>query len=132
MKLAGRVARRIRAMLRPAGRLLRGSVRFPTMTEVDAELRDPLTRRRRQRTLVVIAESGHGVKRLELERSPWARSRIVTIVEVSAAGVHGQLAALSAVDLVVDARTSSGFRSPRPLSFSSRATARPLATSPAA
>ena len=107
MKLAGRVSRRIRAMLRPAGGLLGGSVRFPTMTEIDAELRDPLTRHRRRRTLVVIAESGHGVKRLELERSLWARSRIVTIVEISAAGVHDQLAALSAVDLVVDARSSS-------------------------
>jgi hypothetical protein len=78
------------------------------MTEIDGELGKATHVRRRPRRLVVIAENARELARLELDRSPWAKSGVVPMIGLSAADLHAQLAALRAVDLVVDARTSSG------------------------
>ena len=78
------------------------------MSEIDRQLPRGLRSRRRRRTLVVLADSQQEVARLQIDRSPWQKSRVVPVVGLSTADLHARLAQLSAIALVVDARRSSG------------------------
>ena len=79
----------------------------PTMSDVDRQLPRAVRTDRRSRTLVVLASSQRQVDALKIDRSPWAKARVVPIVGRSTAEAHDTLAALPGVGLVVDARRSS-------------------------
>ena len=79
----------------------------PTMSDVDRELPPALRSGRRDRTVVVLANEQREVDALKIDRSPWAKARVVPIVGRSTAETHDALAALPGVGLVVDARRSS-------------------------
>ena len=78
------------------------------MSALDARLPPRVQRRRGRRTVVVIADRRSQVKQLQIERSPWAETRVVTIVGRSLSEMHDDLAALSEVGVVLDVRPSSG------------------------
>lgn len=78
------------------------------MSDVDRLLPSGLRRKRRKRTLVVIADRRRQVTRLQIGRSRWGRSRLVTLVGRTTGELHDDLAALSQVRVVVDVRSSSG------------------------
>ena len=79
----------------------------PTMSDVDRELLPALRSDRRSRTLVVLASDQREVDALKIDRSPWAKARVVPIVGRSAAETHETLTPLSGVDVVVDARRTT-------------------------
>src|SRR3954447_8153358 len=80
----------------------------PTMTDIDQALPAGLRRRRRRRTLVVIASDPRQVSGLRIAESRWRWARVVPVVGATPAGLHRELSRLSGVDVVVDARGSSG------------------------
>src|SRR4051794_17580665 len=80
----------------------------PTMTDIDRALPAGPRRRRRRRTLVVIASDPRQVTRLRIAETRWRRARVVSLVGETRAGLHRELSRLSGVDVVVDARGSSG------------------------
>src|SRR4051794_22165152 len=88
--------------------MLRSWFGHPTMTDIDRQLPPRLRRRRRRRTLVVLADDPRQVTRLHIAESRWARARVVPLVRSSAAALHHELAGLTRVDVVVDARGSAG------------------------
>jgi capsular polysaccharide biosynthesis protein len=85
-----------------------GRFTSPTMSGIDAQLPGALRSRRRRRTLVVLADSGRELAALKIDKSPWGKSTVVPMTDLTADELHSRLAPLSRVDLVVDARRSSG------------------------
>src|SRR5262245_19591410 len=67
-----------------------------------------LPRKHLRRTVVVVADDDAGVAGLDLAHSRYRRAHVVPVVGRSEAELHQELAALSAVHLVVDVRPSSG------------------------
>ncbi len=78
-----------------------------TMSDVDRELPAAARTGRRHRTVVVLAADEREVDALQITRSPWAKARLVPVVGLTAAQIHGALASLSVVGLVIDTRGSS-------------------------
>jgi capsular polysaccharide biosynthesis protein len=92
------------------GRMLARWTGKITMSDLDPQLPPHLRRHRDRRTVVVIADRRSQVKQLQIPRSAWAESPVVTVVGRSAAELHDVLAAQSEVGFVLDVRTSSGSR----------------------
>jgi capsular polysaccharide biosynthesis protein len=80
----------------------------PTMSDIDAQLPRALRSHRRRRTLVVLADSEPGLADLKIDATRWRKSNVVAMTDLAVDDLHARLARLSAVDLVVDARRSSG------------------------
>lgn len=78
------------------------------MAAIDRALPSALRDNRGSRTLVVIADTPREVTALRIDRSPWAQAHVVAVIGRSDSETHRELAALSGVDLVVDARRSPG------------------------
>ncbi len=77
------------------------------MSDLDRVLPPAVRSDRGRRIVVVLAGDQREVDALKIDRSPWARARVVPIVGRSVAQAHDELAALPAVGLVVDTRRSS-------------------------
>jgi capsular polysaccharide biosynthesis protein len=78
------------------------------MSNIERVLPRALPRRRRDGTLVVIAGDAQEVAALELDKSHWKHAHRITLVGGTPATLHEELAALTAVHLVVDVRSASG------------------------
>ncbi len=78
------------------------------MSDIDRELPSTVRPGDRSGTVVVLANDRREVEALEIDRSPWAKARVVPIVGASEAETHAGLAAQSRVGLVVDTRRSAG------------------------